>query len=316
MGALDPNAHTGKAFRAVGIAGLIYAGALILGALSGSQDMLRPLAHLAGKPASASSLEFQRFKTAAELEQLLAAASAEGKFVMVDFYADWCVTCIEMEEDTFSEPAVKQALSDVVLLQADVTRNDAEGSATARTFPFIRSAGHPVFQYRKAGVAAIPFDRLREAGTVPESPGKVARLMKRAVLWTVLTGLVFASAYLGYRLYHFQQDGPADSSVQRAEDTTPAVTTSSIVGRPRPEFTLPDLDGRLRSISEWDGKVIALNFWATWCPPCLKEVPEFVLLQTKYQAAGFAIHRRRLAETGGGTAVCCRARNELPGIDG
>ena len=55
--------------------------------------------------------------------------------------------------------------------------------------------------------------------------------MKRAVLWTVLTGLVFASAYLGYRLYHFQQDGPADSSVQRAEDTTPAVTTSSIVGR-------------------------------------------------------------------------------------
>lgn len=110
--------------------------------------------------------------------------------------------------------------------------------------------------------------------------------MKRAVLWTVLTGLVFASAYLGYRLYHFQQDGPADSSVQRAEDTNPAVTTSSIVGRLRPEFTLPDLDGRLRSISEWDGKVIALNFWATWCPPCLKEVPEFVLLQTKYQAAG------------------------------
>ena len=110
--------------------------------------------------------------------------------------------------------------------------------------------------------------------------------MKRAVLWTVLTGLVFASAYLGYRLYHFQQDGPAVSSVQRAEDTNPAVTTSSIVGRLRPEFTLPDLDGRLRSISEWDGKVIALNFWATWCPPCLKEVPEFVLLQTKYQAAG------------------------------
>ena len=134
MGALDRNARTGKAFRAVGIAGLIYAGALILGALSGSQDMLRPLAHLAGKPASAGSLEFQRFKTAAELEQLLAAASAEGKFVMVDFYADWCVTCIEMEEDTFSEPAVKEALSDVVLLQADVTRNDAEDQQLLERF--------------------------------------------------------------------------------------------------------------------------------------------------------------------------------------
>ena len=134
MGALDRTARAGKAFRAVGIAGLIYAGALIIGALSGSHDMLRPLAHLAGKPASASSLEFQRFKTAAELEQLLTAASAEGKFVMLDFYADWCVTCIEMEEDTFSKPAVKEALSGVVLLQADVTRNDAEDQQLLERF--------------------------------------------------------------------------------------------------------------------------------------------------------------------------------------
>ena len=134
MGALDRTARTGKAFKAVGIAGLIYAGALIIGALSGSQDMLRPLAHLAGKPASASSLEFQRFKTAAELEQLLTEASSEGKFVMLDFYADWCVTCIEMEEDTFSEPAVKEALSGVVLLQADVTRNDDEDQQLLERF--------------------------------------------------------------------------------------------------------------------------------------------------------------------------------------
>ena len=134
MGALDRTARTGKAFKAAGIAGLIYAGALILGALSGSQDMLRPLAHLAGKPASSSSLEFQRFKTAAELEQLLAAASAEGKFVMLDFYADWCITCIEMEEDTFTDPEVKRVLADVVLLQADVTRNDAEDQQLLERF--------------------------------------------------------------------------------------------------------------------------------------------------------------------------------------
>lgn len=134
LGALDRTARTGKAFRAVGIAGLIYAGALILGALSGSQDMLRPLAHLAGKPVSSSSLEFQRFKTAAELEQLLAAASADGKFVMLDFYADWCITCIEMEEDTFTDPEVKRVLTDVVLLQADVTRNDAEDQRLLERF--------------------------------------------------------------------------------------------------------------------------------------------------------------------------------------
>ena len=134
MGALDRTARTRKAFKAVGIAGLIYAGALILGALSGSQDMLRPLAHLAGKPVSSSSLEFQRFKTAAELEQLLAAASAEGKLVMLDFYADWCITCIEMEEDTFTDPEVKRVLTDVVLLQADVTRNDEEDQQLLERF--------------------------------------------------------------------------------------------------------------------------------------------------------------------------------------
>ena len=40
------------------------------------------------------------------------------------------------------------------------------------------------------------------------------------------------------------------------------------------------------NIAEWDGKVIAINFWATWCPPCIKEIPEFVELQHKYQSQG------------------------------
>ena len=134
MGALDRTERTGKAFKAVGIAGLIYASTLIIGALSGSQDMLRPLAHLAGKPAASSSLEFQRIKSAADLDRTLAAAAAAGKFVMLDFYADWCVTCIEMEHDTFTEPEVKRALSDVILVQADVTRNDNEDQRLLERF--------------------------------------------------------------------------------------------------------------------------------------------------------------------------------------
>jgi len=104
--------------------------------------------------------------------------------------------------------------------------------------------------------------------------------MNRPGLWVALAALVFVSSFLGYRLYHYQQDELARSSPEQ-----PA-KASGVLGRHRPEFTLPDLDGQLRSISEWDGKVIALNFWATWCPPCLKEVPEFVLLQTRYQARG------------------------------
>lgn len=57
----------------------------------------------------------------------------------------------------------------------------------------------------------------------------------------------------------------------------------------RPEFQLPDLDGNLRNISEWDSKVILLNFWATWCPPCRKEIPAFIELQDQYGSSGFQV---------------------------
>jgi thiol-disulfide isomerase/thioredoxin len=52
------------------------------------------------------------------------------------------------------------------------------------------------------------------------------------------------------------------------------------------EFTLPDLSGKPRNIKEWQGKVLVINFWATWCPPCLKEMPEFEALHTKYENKG------------------------------
>jgi peroxiredoxin len=57
-------------------------------------------------------------------------------------------------------------------------------------------------------------------------------------------------------------------------------------GTYRPDFSLPDISGKLRHISEWDGRVIVLNFWASWCKPCLVEIPGFVKLQTRYGARG------------------------------
>lgn len=53
-----------------------------------------------------------------------------------------------------------------------------------------------------------------------------------------------------------------------------------------PQFTLPDLSGQQRNIAEWQGKVLVINFWATWCPPCLKEIPGFVALQEQYADKG------------------------------
>jgi len=68
-----------------------------------------------------------------------------------------------------------------------------------------------------------------------------------------------------------------------------AEAASTVIGQRRAEFSLPDVSGRLRYISEWDGQVLVVNFWATWCPPCLKEVPELVELQHRYAASGFEV---------------------------
>ena len=63
----------------------------------------------------------------------------------------------------------------------------------------------------------------------------------------------------------------------------------SVIGQPRPEFALTDIDGKLRNIKEWDGKVLLVNFWATWCPPCKKEIPAFMALQEDYAEQGFQV---------------------------
>ncbi|BAW79503.1 thioredoxin [Candidatus Nitrosoglobus terrae] len=61
---------------------------------------------------------------------------------------------------------------------------------------------------------------------------------------------------------------------------------SPTVGLTRPNFQLPDVNGVEHNINEWDGKVLVINFWATWCPPCLREIPEFITLQNSLGAKG------------------------------
>ena len=117
----------GKGF---GFLALIYGAILLLGALTGGSNPLQPLASVNfGKgdtvASEAHALPFKRIKTVDDLDRELAAAAARGESAFLDFYADWCVSCKEMEAYTFSDDAVQAALTNTVWLQADVTANDA-----------------------------------------------------------------------------------------------------------------------------------------------------------------------------------------------
>jgi thiol:disulfide interchange protein DsbD len=112
--------------------------ALLIGALAGSRDPLRPLAvFTAGTPHSAP-LAWTRV---ASLDELQTRLKAPGKTVMLDFYADWCVSCKEMESFTFSNPKVRAELDRMVLLQVDVTANNEQDKALLKRFSLFGPPG-------------------------------------------------------------------------------------------------------------------------------------------------------------------------------
>jgi thiol:disulfide interchange protein DsbD len=127
--------------RAIGALAAIYGVMLLAGALSGATDPLQPLARFTNPGTVATAAggtahesHFKRIKSSAELDAAIAAAQAEGKTVLLDFYADWCVSCKEMEKYTFPAPAVQSALAGTVMLQADVTANDEVDQALMQRF--------------------------------------------------------------------------------------------------------------------------------------------------------------------------------------
>jgi thioredoxin:protein disulfide reductase len=173
----------GKGF---GVLAMIYGAVLILGSLAGGQSLVRPLEgiRMAGDSSASHELRFERVKTIAELDRALAQAVAAGRPAMLDFYADWCVSCIEMEKYTFSDPGVQQALGETVLLQADVTANDEEDQALLRRFgvygpPTIvffgpdgrQREGYEVVGFMRAGDFAEHVERATAPGDVTASTG-------------------------------------------------------------------------------------------------------------------------------------------------
>jgi len=147
LGIFGPNtpqhSRTPVMARSTGFGLLAMAALLLIGAASGGQSVLQPLLHIrsaqaAGLPSADAvahtGLKFERIANVEALDAALAQAQQKGQTVMLDFYADWCVSCKEFESFTFSNAEVQKRLGPVLLLQADVTANTSADKALLKRF--------------------------------------------------------------------------------------------------------------------------------------------------------------------------------------
>jgi thiol:disulfide interchange protein DsbD len=146
LGAIEPlpNPASGwkKLWKGLGLILLILGVLQLIGLSAGNSNVLQPLQGLAaGKAEAKTHLAFQRVKTVAELDRLLQQAAAKQQPVMLDFYADWCVSCKELEAYTFTDAKVQQQLSGYLLLQADVTENNVDDKALLKRFNLVGPPG-------------------------------------------------------------------------------------------------------------------------------------------------------------------------------
>jgi thiol:disulfide interchange protein DsbD len=149
------SSHLGWFPKLFGVLFVLLGAVQWIGIATGSDNPFAPWENLRGE--RVRKTEFKKIKTVEELDQAL--ASADGKIVMLDFYADWCVSCIEMEKLTFTEPKVKQVMDQMLLLQADVTANDDDDKALLKRFGlfgppgiiFFGREGQEIFQARVIG---------------------------------------------------------------------------------------------------------------------------------------------------------------------
>lgn len=162
--ALDPLPNQASGFskflKGVGVIALLTGIALLIGVLSGSRDILQPLSKFnlaantfSAQPAESAAsmseaLPFKQIKTSAELDALI--RQSQGRYVMIDFYADWCISCKEMERFTFTDPQVRERLKNVELVQINVTEGTADDAELLKRFRLFGPPG--ILFFDKQGV--------------------------------------------------------------------------------------------------------------------------------------------------------------------
>ena len=142
-----------RVWKGVGVISLVIGVAMLVGALAGSRDPLRPLGGVLGEAQpELPATPFVRVASLADLDEKLRAA---GKPAMLDFYADWCVSCKEMERFTFSDPRVRREMEGMLLVQADVTRNTDADKALLKRFSLFGPPGIIFFDAQGREIAGL-----------------------------------------------------------------------------------------------------------------------------------------------------------------
>jgi thioredoxin:protein disulfide reductase len=154
LGAFEANKW--PLWRGIGGVAALWSVALMAGALSGGDSVVQPLRHLAragGAATTTATAEGPAFQRITRVQQLDEALRSAGRPVVLDVYADWCVSCKEMEHMTFRDPAVRPRLERALLLQADVTADTADAKALMKRFSLFGPPAVLFFDARGTEVA-------------------------------------------------------------------------------------------------------------------------------------------------------------------
>ncbi|HSB11359.1 MAG TPA: cytochrome c biogenesis protein CcdA [Blastocatellia bacterium] len=206
-------------------------------------------------------------------EQAIAQAQREGKGIIIDTFADWCIPCKELDKLTFTDSTVKSEAERFVTLKLDLTSNDPNSEA-----------GRARQRFGIRGVPTVIF--------LDNSGRELADLR--------LEGFEKPSAFLA-RMKRVQSSPAGAAALAKNAADTKAPIADAAAGEapePAPSVSLNLLGGGSLALDSLRGKVALVDFWATWCVPCLSEIPMFNQLQKEYQPRGLEVIAISLDEEG------------------
>ncbi len=205
-------------------------------------------------------------------EQAIASAQAEGKGVIIDTFADWCIPCKELDNVTFTDGSVKDDAERFVTLKLDLTSSDSnpEAAAAKKRFDIL-------------GVPTVLF---------LDPQGKERRELR-------LEGFEKPDKFLS-RMKQVESPSTDGTLARNTSGDKSVMTDAGANGayEAAPALNLNLLDGGALDLASLRGKVVVLDFWATWCVPCLSEIPMFNQLQSEHKANGMELIGVSLDEGG------------------